>query len=105
MTEPAGLAIDPSGLYLAVSVKNNSFEPESNVRHWWALKGDRGLLEGTRTRIIFYELGTGNMAAEISSLFDVGCFSFSPNGRYFVAGSQAGSVCIWALAEDIASNI
>lgn len=28
MSDPLGLSIDPSGLYIAVSVKNNSTEPE-----------------------------------------------------------------------------
>jgi len=28
MSDPLGLSIDPSGLYLAISVKNNSAEPD-----------------------------------------------------------------------------
>jgi hypothetical protein len=40
MTDPSGLSIDPSGLYLAVAVKNNSYEPEHHLRRKWVLKGD-----------------------------------------------------------------
>lgn len=59
MTDPAGLAIDPSGLYLAVAVKNSSAMPDGGIRKRWNLKGDRAVVEGSRTRIVFYELGTG----------------------------------------------
>ena len=37
MTDPAGLAIDPSGLYLAVAVRNNSMDPEMGIRKRWTL--------------------------------------------------------------------
>lgn len=91
MSDPLGIAIDPSGLYLAVSVNNNSIEPDSQIRKKWMLKTEKYTsLRGSRTRILFYEVGTGNLASEISSLFEISSFSFSPNGRFFVAGSKHG---------------
>ena len=62
-------------------------------------------MDGSRTRVIFYELCTGAMAAEISCLFDISAFSFSPNGKFFVAGSKGGCVSIWAVADDLVGNI
>jgi len=32
MSDPLGLSIDPSGLYIAVSVKTNSSNPDLNTR-------------------------------------------------------------------------
>lgn len=32
MSDPLGVAIDPSGLYIATSVNNNSIEPNSVIR-------------------------------------------------------------------------
>ena len=105
MSDPLGLSIDPSGLYIAVSVKTNSSEPDLNTRKKWTIKGDRSVLEGTRTWIIIYEIGTGLVAAEISSLFDISTFSFCPNGKLFVAASKRGCVSIWAISDDICGNI
>ena len=105
MTDPIGLSIDPSGLYIAVSVKNNSSEPDQHMRWKWTIKGDWNVFEGTRTWIVIYELGTGLVAAEIGSLFDISTFSFAPNGWFFVAGSKGGCVSIWAMSDDIVSNI
>lgn len=47
MSDPLGLSVDPSGLYLAVSVKNNSIEPEPYIRKKWTIKGDRAIGEGS----------------------------------------------------------
>ena len=91
MSDPLGISIDPSGLYMAVSVKNNSIDQDSQVRKKWMLKTEQyNSFRGSRTRILFYEIGTGNLASEISSLFELSSFSFSPNGKFFVAGSKSG---------------
>lgn len=105
LSDPLGLSIDPSGLYIAVSVKTNSSEPDMNTWWKWTIKGDWNVVEGSRTRIIFYELGTGLIAAEINSLFDISTFSFCPNGKLFVAASKSGCVSIWAISDDIINNI
>jgi len=62
-------------------------------------------VEGSRTWLVIYEIGTGLIAAEISSLFDISVFSFCPNGKLFVAGSTNGAVSIWAMSDDIVNNI
>jgi len=105
VSDPLGLSVDPSGLYLAVSVKNNSIEPEPYIRKKWTIKGDWAIGEGSWTRIIIYEIGTGLVSTELSSLFDVSSFTFSPNGWFFVVGSTNGSVSIWALPEDMIENV
>lgn len=106
MSDPLGVALDPSGLYLAVSVNNNSIEPDSQIRKKWMLKTEKyNSMRGSRTRVLFYEVGTGNLASEISSLFEISTFSFSPNGRFFVAGSKTGCVSIWAIGERLQSTM
>jgi hypothetical protein len=62
-------------------------------------------LKGSRTRVLFYEIGTGLLASEISSLFTISSFSFSPNGKFFVAGSKSGCVSIWAIGDNLFGNI
>lgn len=95
-------SIDPSGLYLAVSVGASGPNQEPiEMRNVLEEEGTRPKL----TRIVFYEIGTGMQAAEISSLFSVRVFSFSPNGKFFVAGSETGCVSIWALTENMNGNI
>ena len=54
---------------------------------------------------MIYEIGTGLVATEIGSLFDVATFSFSPNGKFFVVGSTGGAVSIWSLPDDVIENI
>lgn len=105
MSDPLGLSIDPSGLYIAVSVKTNSSEPDLSTWKKWTIKGDKNIIEGSWTRIIIYELGTGLISSEISSLFDISTFSFCPNGKLFVAASKNGCVSIWAMSDDIVGNI
>ena len=99
--DPQGISVDPSGLYIAIAARNSSIENMPRSR--WAMGNE--FAKGTRTRILFYELGTGLLAGEISCLFDVCSFSFSPNGQYFVAGSMGGSVSIWSLSQDMIGNI
>ncbi|CAI2364164.1 unnamed protein product [Moneuplotes crassus] len=106
MSDPLGIAIDPSGLYLALSVKNNSIDQDSQVRRKWMLKTEEyNSFRGSRTRILFYEVGTGHLASEISCLFEISSFTFSPNGKFFVAGSLHGCVSIWAIGERLQSTM
>lgn len=103
MSEPLDVALDPSGLYLAVTVNNNSIEPGSQVRKKWMLKSEKYSEIRSRTRVLFYEVGTGSLASEISCLFEISSFNFSPNGKFFVAGSKHGCVSIWAIGERLQS--
>ena len=59
--------------------------------------------KGSRTRIVFYEFGTGNFATEINWLFEIAWFGFSPNRKQFIAGSKYGCVSIWAIGERLQS--
>ena len=52
-----------------------------------------------RTTILMYEIGTGNPASEILSVFDISEMRFSSNGRYLALASTSGSVSIWALSD------
>jgi hypothetical protein len=62
---------------------------------------------------LLYEIATGQIATEISSLFSISSFSFSSDGnskyknigKLLVVGSQEGIVCVWALGEAIHENI
>lgn len=102
MSDPVGVAIDPSGLYLAISAKSNSVAPTGGLHKKWMFKTDKfNITTGSRTRILIYEIGTGNLASEISSLFEISSFSFSPDARFLVAGSTSGCVSIWAVGEKL----
>ena len=104
MSDPLGIAIDPSGLYVATSVNNNSIEPNSVIRKKWMLNTEKiSSCKGSRTRIVFYEFGTGNFATEINCLFEISWFGFSPNRKQFIAGSKYGWVSIWAIGERLQS--
>lgn len=104
MADPRGLAIDPSGLYVAMSINNNSLDQDIDIKKRWTMKQIQDQ-STSRTRVVFYELGTGLLATEISCLFDISAFSFSPNGKFFVVGSKTGTVSIWAIGETLSNNI
>ena len=44
VTQPAGLSIDPSGLYLAISAKSTATNPDTGMRKRWTLSADQAQL-------------------------------------------------------------
>jgi len=52
-----------------------------------------------------YEIGTGNPASEILSVFDISEMRFASNGRYLALASNSGVVSIWALSENLYMTI
>ena len=104
-----GCLIDPSGLYVVVQV------PPYSPRHTRNLTnaGDGSNLGhlGTnerdlcRTTVLMYEIGTGNAAAEVHSIFDITEMQFSTDGRYLALGSRKGSVSVWALGEHLYQHV
>ena len=52
-----------------------------------------------------FEIGTGQAAAEILSIFDLTEMKFSSDGRYLALGSSSGSVSVWALGEHLYSSV
>ena len=54
-----------------------------------------------RSTILMYEVGTGNVASEVHSIFDITTMEFSADGRYISLGSSRGAVSIWALGDHL----
>jgi hypothetical protein len=52
-----------------------------------------------------YEVGTGLLAAEIESTFDITKVSFSSNGRYLCLGSKQGCVSVWTLGNHLHEQV
>ena len=51
------------------------------------------------------EVGTGDVATEITNLNDFSSFEFSRDGKYLVIGSAKGTVTVWVISGTIRSNI
>jgi len=105
------LTVDPSGLYFLISVPPFS---DKAARHLEAygeyLEEDFGQAEHAegeieRTTLLLYEVGTGNIAAEIRSIFEVSKTAFSADGRCLAAGSKRGCVAVWAIGEHLFDNM
>jgi hypothetical protein len=58
-----------------------------------------------RTTLLMFEIGTGLAAAEIKSVFEMSTMSFSEDGKYLALGSNRGSVCVWALGQNLHMNV
>jgi len=65
------------------------------------LENDYNEKEMQRTTVLMYEIGTGNPASEILSVFDISEMRFSTNGRYLALASSSGSVSMWALSDNL----
>lgn len=61
--------------------------------------------ELTRNTILMYEIGTGQPAAEINSVFQITEMKFSVDGRFLTLGSSCGAVSVWAMGVHIHQNI
>lgn len=89
--------IDPSGLYVIVSVppfiQNNDSQISTHEN------------DIARTALLMFEIGTGLPAAEIKSCFEVSTMQFSEEGKYLSLGSNKGSVCVWALGSNLYQNV
>lgn len=96
-----GCLIDPSGLYVVVQV------PPFKVKHTREAEGIQGTHENDieRSTLLMFELGTGQAAAEIKSVFEVSSMSFSSCGKYLSLGSTKGTVCVWAVGDHLHQNI
>ena len=58
-----------------------------------------------RSTLLMFEVGTGQAAAEIKSIFEISKMKFSLDGKYLSLGSKSGAVCVWAVGEHILTNI
>lgn len=104
-----GCVIDPSGLYVVVSVppfsnkcikspgQDDEYDP---IRSLGTHEND---IE--RTTLLMFEIGTGQTAAEIKSAFEVSVMQFSEDGKYLALGSERGSVSVWAVGLHLYKNI
>lgn len=57
------------------------------------------------TTILMFEIGTGLPATEIQSIFDISLVQFSHDGRYLAVGSNSGCLSVWAVGEQLLSNM
>jgi len=58
-----------------------------------------------RSTLLMYEIGTGNIASEIKSIFSISQVEFSVDGRFLACGSKSGTVSVWAISENLHLNI
>lgn len=108
-------SIDPSGLYVLVQVP--PYNPHTAIH--LTSEGTIGLTQdeegfGTtaqgeseieRTTVLMYEVGTGNIASEIKSVFSIAKMAFSSDGRYLSLASKKGCVAVWALGNHLYQNM
>lgn len=52
-----------------------------------------------------YEVGTGNVASEIRSVFSISEAKFSPDGKYLALGANNGAVSVWAIGQHLYQNM
>lgn len=99
-----GCLIDPSGLYVVVSVPALTTVFPSNGLVPTQVGGcnERDL---SHTAIIMFEIVTGFIAAEVQSIFDIKEMKFSTDGRYISLGSNTGAVSVWALNDHVFFNV
>lgn len=81
-----GCLVDPSGLYVVVQVPPFSANLLSGAITVDLLGSNERSLK--RTTVLMYEIGTGQAAAEILSVFDIAQMKFSNDGRYLTLGSS-----------------
>lgn len=97
-----GCCIDPSGLYVIIQVPPFSQLTTGNSINKVDFGGnDSHERDIHRSTVLMYEIGTGNPASEILSVFDISEMRFSSNGRYVALASSSGSVSIWALGDHL----
>lgn len=48
-----------------------------------------------------FEIGTGQPAAEIKSVFEISSLAFSDCGHYLILGSNQGTICVWAVGDHL----
>lgn len=104
--------IDPSGLYVLIKV------PAFAQQNTYNLMQDGGASEQERVghfalnqkefernTLLMYEIGTGQPAAEIASIFEITSLQFSPDGQYLALGSTNGGVCVWSMGHHLHQNV
>lgn len=52
-----------------------------------------------------YEIGTGELAFEIKSLFRITSLSFSSDGEFLAIGGKNGKISIWGLKDEILDSV
>lgn len=96
-----GCEVDPAGLYVIVKVpafaNSNAVNlvdglSTSTMTHFGANEK-----ELTRNTVLMYEIGTGQPAAEINSVFQITEMKFSLDGRFLTLGSSCGAISVWAM--------
>lgn len=104
-----GCLIDPSGLYVVIQVPPITQQTSQMAGldvEYQALQS-MGTHENDieRTTLLMLEIGTGQPAAEIKSVFEVSSMQFSEDGKYLALGSSKGSVCVQALGQNLHQNV
>jgi WD40 repeat protein len=108
-----GCTVDPSGLYVLVSVPSYSRQNTYNLgsdEHANATQDKLGHFATNqrnfeRNTVLMFEIGTGMPAAEIASVFEIATMRFSPDGRYLALGSTHGAVAVWSMGNHLHQNV
>ena len=58
-----------------------------------------------RNTVLMFEIGTGEPAAEVPSVFEISAMRFSSNGRYLSLGSTNGTVAVWSMGNHLHQNV
>ena len=104
-----GCLIDPSGLYVMVTVPSYSKKNTYNLgseEQASAVQERLGHFASNqrnfeRNTVLMFEIGTGMPAAEIASVFEIATMRFSPDGRYLALGSTHGAVAVWSMGNHL----
>lgn len=66
---------------------------------------DTSVVNSESSRLLVFELGTGNFCTQLTSLFKVTSFDWSKDGRFLAIGGEEGIVSVWGIADSLSENI